>query len=176
MKKLVSLAAAGMLILGMSLNVCAAPSVSKLPTAVATSGESTNVTVRSTSGQYTRNAKINLPAVAQISEEEAETYQAIATFDLQADKNGEIKIYIAGVKESDHVIVLHQCSVHGWEKIEVKAGNGYVIGNFHDYGAVVVFVKGGVSSPKTADSGITAAVAVAGIAMTGLVLNKKKTA
>lgn len=174
MKKIVSLAAACMLILAMSLNVCAAPSVSKLPSAIATADESMKVDVKNTSAQYTKNARSVLAQAAQISEEEASTYTAISTFNLSAAEPGEIKIFIAGIKAGDEVIVLNKCAVHDWESIPAVAGNGFVIGTFHNYSNVVVFVKAGATSPKTADAGVAAAAVIAVIAVAGLAVSKKK--
>lgn len=174
MKKIVSMAVTCILILAMSLGVCAAPSVTKLPIAIATADESLKVNVKELSSQYTITARSLLSKVAEISEEEASTYEAISSFDLSAKETGEIKIYIAGLKKSDEVIVLHKCSVHDWEELPSKSGDGFVTATFHNYSPVVVFVKADAKSPKTADTGITTAVVVAAIAMTGLVIGKKK--
>ena len=172
MKKFVSLVAALTLVLAMGLNVCAAPSVSKLPTATSASGA--EVLVRNTSAQYTLQAVKELAAVAGISEEEAKAYSAAVTIDVSAKEAGDVTLNVAGIKAGDAVLVLHKCSVHGWEKLPATVGNGTVTATFHNYSPVVVFVKAGAASPKTADAGVTTAVVVAMIAIAGLVVSKRK--
>lgn len=172
MKKFVSLAAALTLVLAMSLNVCAAPSVSKLPTATTASGA--DVSVKNTSSQYTLQATSELVGVASISEEEAKSYSAAVTVDVSAKEAGDVTLNIPGIKAGDSVIVLHKCSVHGWEKLPATVSNGAVTATFHNYSPVVVFVKAGAASPKTADAGITTAAVVAVIAIAGLVVSRKK--
>lgn len=172
MKKFVSLAAALTLVLAMSLNVCAAPSVSKLPTATTASGAA--VTVRNTSSQYTLQASSELAAVAGISEEEANSYSAAATMDVHSNEAGDVTLNIVGIKAGDSVIVLHKCSIHGWEKLPATVSNGAVTATFHNFSPVVVFVKAGAASPKTADAGVTTAAIIAVIAIAGLVASKKK--
>ena len=85
MKKIVSLAAALTLVFAMSLSVCAAPSVSKLPTATTASGAA--ATVKNTSSAYTKQAVAELAALAGISAEEAATYTAAVTVDVSFSTN-----------------------------------------------------------------------------------------
>jgi len=172
MKKFASVVAALTLVLAMSLNVCAAPSVSKLPTATTATGAT--VTVKNTSAQYTKQAVAELAAAAGISAEEAKSYSAAVTIDVSAKEAGDVTLNVAGIKAGDAVIVLHKCSVHGWEKLPATVGNGTVTASFHNYSPVVIFVKAGAASPKTADAGITTAAAVAVIAMAALAVSKKK--
>lgn len=187
MKKIVSLVAALTLVFAINLSVCAAPSVSKLPTATSpdvtvsqlptgTTAGGAEATIKNTSSQYTRQAVSVLAAVAGISAEEAKTYTPIATFDVSAKETGNITFNIAGVKATDAVIVLHKCSQHGydWEKLPASAGNGTVTATFHSFSPVVIFVKAGAASPKTADASMTTAALVAMIAVAGLVISKKK--
>lgn len=172
MKKIVSLAAALTLVFAMSLSVCAAPSVSKLPTATTASGAA--ATVKNTSSAYTKQAIAELAALAGISAEEAATYTAAVTVDVSAKEAGDVTLNVAGIKAGDAVIVLHKCSVHGWEKLPATVGNGTVTASFHNYSPVVIFVKAGAASPKTADASLTTAACVAMLAVAGLVVSKKR--
>lgn len=172
MKKFASVVAALTLVLAMSLNVCAAPSVSKLPTATTASGAV--VTVKNTSEENTKQAVAQLATVAGVSAEEAKTYSAAVAIDVSAAEAGDVTLNIAGIKAGDAVIVLHKCSVHGWEKLPATVGNGTITVAFHNYSPVIIFVKAGAASPKTADAGITTAAAVAVIAIAALAVSKKK--
>lgn len=164
MKKIMSVIAALTLVLAMGLNVCAAPSVSKLP------GVSAGVKVTNTSSSYVDQAR----EAGNIGDD----YNAAAYFHVSSDESGELAFDIAGVKDGDSIIVMYNCPVHGWQKLTATVSNGQLVVNFTCCatvnGQVVVFVKTGAASPKTADAGVTTAAVVAMIAIAGLAISKKK--
>ena len=167
MKKIVSVIAALTLVLAMGLNVCAAPSVNKQPTA------SGNVAVTGTSASYVNQAK-NAAAAAGVN---VDGKDAVAYFNANGN-GGEVSFDIPGVKDGDSVVAMYKCPVHGWTQLSAKVVNGQVVVNFACCatinGPVVIFANATAVSPKTADAGITTAAVVAMIAVAGLMISKKR--
>ena len=163
MKKIVSAIVAMTLVLAMSIGVCAAPSVNKLPTTSAG-------TVTNTSAAYVQQSK-------EAAGGKVDGYSAVTYFNATSDKNGEITFDVPGLKDGDKVIAMYKCPIHGWTEVSATVVNGKVTLNFACCatvnGPVVIWVKT-TASPKTADAGLTTAAVVAMIAIAGLVISKKK--
>lgn len=176
MKKIVSLATALTLIFVMSLSVCAAPSVSaqvKVPEAT----NAKNVAVVAASAAVKKEATNALTAVANVK---ANEYTAIAAVNvsgtIEAGKTATVKFEVPGVKSTDTVIVLQKTATGGWIKVPVTAGNGTISVEFTSLSEIVIFVKAGAASPKTADASLTTASFVALLAVAGLAFSRKKIA
>lgn len=173
MKKIVSLVATLTLVLAMGLNVCAAPSVSaQVKVAAATNAK--DVAVVAAPAAVKNEATNVLASVASVK---AADFSAVATLEvsgtIEAGKTATIKFEVPGVKATDTVVVLHKAA-SGWEKVPATAANGSISAEFTSFSPVVIFVKAGAASPKTADASLTTAACVAMLAVAGLVISKKK--